>query len=361
MNRRALFPALVAAVLGLGLAGCSGKVKHPTSSGTPGPPRSYRMGFSAIPPKPDFTLLLAALELWTRRADAAILHVSPPWAALLAGAAADSAVRLQHHGLVDYYRSKGLDLVVMLDVTDGLDRSAEAPELVAAGRSITEPQVQQLYRAYAVAIDTLLRPHYLGLAAETNLIRAAAPPALYAALVQMVNDAAVEVRAHDNAVQLYVSVQVETAWGRLGGPGPYVGIATDLADFPFMQAIGLSSYPYLGGFTEPEQVPLDYYSRLALGTSLPELVVEGGWASASVGPVVSTREKQARWIRHHVRLLDQAGALAVFQLTFTDLSPSIFPPGSILPLFATLGLVDTALTAKPALSPWDSAFARSRF
>ena len=318
------------------------------------------MGFSAIPPRPDFALLLASLDLWTRRADAAILHVSPPWTALLAGTAADSAVRLQHQGLVDYYRSKGLDLVVMLDATDGLNRAAEAPELVAAGRSITEPEVQQVYRAYAVAMDTLLRPRHLGLAAETNLIRAAAPPTLYAALVSMVNGAATDVRARDGAVRLYVSVQVETAWGALGGGGGYVGIATDLADFPFMQAIGLSSYPYLGGFTEPEQVPLDYYSRLAQGTSLPELVVEGGWPSASVGAVVSTPEKQARWIRRHVRLLDQAGALAVFQLTFTDLSPSIFPPGSILPFFATLGLVDTALTVKQALAPWDSAFARPR-
>jgi hypothetical protein len=348
------------AVLGIGLMACSGKVKHPTSPGTPAPPRRYRMGFSAIPPRPEFALLLASLDLWTRRADAAILHVSPPWTALLAGAAADSAVRAVHQGLVDYYRSKGLDLVVTLDATDGLDRAAEAPELVAAGRSIAEPEVQQVYRAYAVAMDTLLRPRYLGLAAETNLIRAAAPSALYAALVQMVNGAASDVRARDSAVQLYVSAQVETAWGGLGGGGGYVGIATDLADFPFIQAIGLSSYPYLGGFTEPEQVPLDYYSRLAQGTSFPELVVEGGWASASIGPVVSSPERQTRWIRRQMELLDRAQARYVFQLTFTDLAQSTFPPGSILPLFATLGLVDTTLTPKPALAPWDSAFARAR-
>lgn len=360
MRTHGLFRALLSVVLSVGVGACSGKVKHPTATGTPAPTRTFRMGFSAIPPRADFALLLAALDLWTRRADAAILHVSPPWAALLAGAAADSTVRLQHLGLADYYRAKGLDLVVMLDATDGLNRAAEAPELVAAGRSITEPEVQLLYRAYAVAVDTLLTPRFLGLAAETNLIRAAAAPALYAALEQMVNAAAADVRAVDTGVQLYVSIQVETAWGRLAGPGAYIGIATDLADFPFLQALGLSSYPYLGGFTEPEQVPLDYYSRLAQGTALRELVVEGGWASESVGAVVSTPAKQARWIRRHIQLLDQARALAVFQLTFTDLSPTLFPPGSILPFFATLGLVDTALTAKPALAPWDSAFARPR-
>jgi hypothetical protein len=36
------------------------------------------------------------------------------------------------------------------------------------------------------------------------------------------------------------------------------------------------------------------------------------------------------------------------------------PPGSILPLFASLGLVDANLAPKPALAPWDSAFARAR-
>jgi len=282
------------------------------------------------------------------------MHFEPPWDSLLAGFPADSAVLLQHRPLVDYYRAKGLALVITLDATNGLDRSAEAPALVAAGRSITEPEVQQLYRAYAVAVDTLLDPDYLGLAAETNLIRAAASPSLYAALVQVANDAADDVRAADTSVPLYVSVQVETAWGAFGGGG-YQGIATDLTDFPFAQAIGLSSYPYLGGFAEPEELPLDYYSRL---TALPKLVVEGGWTSATA--LASTPAEQARYLRRHAVLLDQAQAVAVFQLTFTDLDSTFFPPGTILPLFAHLGVVDVELQPKPGLAAWDSAFARPR-
>jgi hypothetical protein len=315
------------------------------------------MGFSAIPPKPDFAVLLAALDMWTRRADAAILHFEPPWDTLLAGAQMDSAVILQHKGLVDFYRSKGLMVVVTLDATNGLDRSSDSAPLVAAGRSLTEPAVQQIYRHYAVALDTLLRPDYLGLGAETNLIRATAPPALYAAVVQVANAAAADVRAVDANVRLYASVQVEVAWGALGGGGGYVGIGTDLADFPFMQAVGLSSYPYLGGVAEPEDLPLDYYSRL---TTLPKLVVEGGWASQSIGAVVTSPAEQARYIRRHTRLLDAANAVAVFQLTFTDLDSTFFPPGTVLPYFATLGLVEVDLVPKPALAPWDSAFARPR-
>ena len=92
------------------------------------------------------------------------------------------------------------------------------------------------------------------------------------------------------------------------------------------------------------------------------MVVEGGWTSASVGSVVSSADQQARWITRQIQLLDEAHALFAFQLTFTDLDLTgvSLPPGSILPLFAALGLVDASLAAKPALAKWDVAFARPR-
>ena len=70
----------------------------------------------------------------------------------------------------------------------------------------------------------------------------------------------------------------------------------DLADFPFMNSLGLSSYPYFG-WPDPNDVPLDYFSRLPAGRPLPVLFVEGGWTSAGVGTVTATPETQARWIR----------------------------------------------------------------
>jgi hypothetical protein len=328
--------------------------------GGPGAPaRTFLMGFSPIPPKPELDLLLAGVDSFRRRSDAAILHQSVPWAALLAGIPADSAVRSNELGLANLFRAYGLRVVVMVDPTDGLARDREAPELIAAGRSVTEPAIQALYRAYVRSVATLVQPDYLGLVAETNLIRAAAPDSVYDALVTMANAAAAELGTLGVTSALYVSVQVEVAWGGLGG-GTYQGIATDLVDFPLIEALGLSSYPYLGGFATPEALPSDYYSRLATEAGLPVLVVEGGWPSTSVAGGTSTPATQARYSARQMELLDAAGAAGVFQLTYADLHPSIFPPGSILPLFATLGLVDTALAPKPALAVWDSAFARPR-
>jgi hypothetical protein len=306
---------------------------------------------------------LQALNLWVIRADAAIINFDVPWAALLADTAPEVQVANDVAPLANFYRAHHLDVVVTLDITNGLDRSAEAPALVAAGRSITDTAIQRLYRNYVTAIDTLIRPSYLGLALETNLMRAAAPDSLYRAVVAMTNAAAADQRQANPPVKLLVSVQVEVAWGRFSGSNTFEGVARDRVDFPFVDALGLSSYPYLGGFSEPENVPSDYYSRIAAGDPIPLLVTEGGWASASAGSFVSSPEKQARWIHREADLLDAASAVALFQLDFTDLALSFFPPqppGSILPLFASLGMVDTALAPKPALASWDSIFSRPR-
>ncbi len=324
-------------------------------------PRSFRMGFSPVPPRADPIIAFASINAWIERSDAATLTFEPPWDSLLSGVSPDSLVVRDLLPLANYFRLRNLKLWAYLDPENGLNRASDSDALVRLGRSLTEPAIQDYFRRYAVALDRILRPDHLGLALETNLIRAAASPALYAAVRQAVNAAADDVRARDPFVLLSVSVQVDVAWGRTSG-GVYQGVATDLADFPFIQELGLSSYPYLAGFTNPEDIPLDYYSRLAAETGLPVMVTEGGWTSASLGNITSSPETQRRYIVRQSQLLDAAQAIAVFQLTFTDLDlvANPPPPGSILPLFAHLGLVDTILTPKPALSAWDSVFARLR-
>lgn len=339
-------------------AGCKTDVAAPV----PLPARSFRMGFSGIPPRADLSQAIAAIDMWSLRADAAIMSYEIPWGVLLDGVSPDSEVTIVQLPLAAYYRSKGHQLWVYLDPANGLNRAGESDSLILRGRSITEPAIQQIFRRYAVAVDRIIHPEHLGLALETNLIRGAASPAVYVAVRQVANDAAADVRARDSIVKLSVSVQVDYAWGRFDGSG-YRGVATDFADFPFIQELGLSSYPYLGGFTDPDSIPAGYYSRLAAGRTIPMMVTEGGWTSASLDSIViSSQEKQRRYIFRQTQLLDSARAIALFQLTFTDLDLSSIhpPPGSILPLFARLGLVDINLSPKLALAAWDGMFARPR-
>jgi hypothetical protein len=322
------------------------------------------MGFSGMPPRITLADVIRTIDTWSPRAELAAIHEELPWTDLLAGMTPDAILQRDKVGLVDYYRTKGHQLLFMLDLTDGLSRGEQAPQLRALGRSLTEPAVQQVVRNYALAVDRLLRPEYLGLAAETNLIRLAAPAALYNAVRQTANAMASDLRAANTTATLFISVQVETAWGRLVGSGPFIGIAADRSDFAFMQMLGLSSYPYFG-HTTPEDIPAEYYSRLdGAAPALPVMVVEGGWpsmgASANGTTFQSSPELQARYVTHHAALLDSVAARGVIQLVFADIDLAAFPPPlpANLPLFATLGLVDSNYAAKPALAPWDALYAR---
>lgn len=347
---------IIVAMACAGFLACSDDSTSPPPN--TGPTRTYRMGFSGIPPRLDLPTAIASIDMWSLRADAAIISMELPWDSLLAGKSAEEMVALEQEGLANYFRSKGHELWIYLDPGNGLNRAGESEGLVRNGRSIIEPEIQAMFRRYAVVIDSMLEPEHLGLALETNLIRVASPDSLYQAIKQVANASAVDVRLSDPDVKLSVSVQVDVAWGNLSG-GVYQGVDQDFFDFPFVEELGLSSYAYLAAYAEPEDIPLDYYSRLVEGRTIPVMVTEGGWTSTSFDAIVSSEDEQRRYINRHAKLLDKAGAIAVFQLTFTDIDLSAFPPNPILYLFATLGLVDVDLNPKPALAAWDAIFARS--
>ena len=336
-------------------ASCSPAASEPQQPLT----RSYRMGFSALPPRLTTPEVLQTIDSISRHGDATLMVLDVPWKALLADSSPAFLLRRDNLPVVQLYRQRGLPTTVMVEPANGLDRAKESDVLVGLGRSITEPAVQRAYREYVLAVDSILHPAYLGLAVETNLIRLLSPAPVYGAIVTMANDAARQLHSAGSATPLLVSVQVDVAWGRPGGS--YAGIQRDRADFPFVQAVGLSSYPYLSGFLTPEELPLDYYSRLVADAPLPMLVTEGGWSSGSVGSVTSSPELQARYIRRQMQLADAARLVAVFQISFTDFDLSSFglPPGSILPLFAQLGLEDVNYHPKPALAEWDAVRART--
>jgi hypothetical protein len=233
--------------------------------------------------------------------------------------------------LANYFRAKNLQLVVMVDATDGLNRSAEAPELVQLGRSISEPAVQQAYRQFVLALSSIIHPDYLGLVAETNLIRLVAPASLYASLGKW------SMRPRTTCSSLCCEAIREHSGGRGVGRGRnnvYRGVERDFADFPFMQALDCRRIRLR---LDPEEIPRLLYR---LTVALP-LMVEGGWTSGTAGAIVSSPEEQALYIRRQALMLDSARAKAVSS-SFRISTRVAQLPGSILPLFARLGLVDAS-------------------
>lgn len=340
------------------LASCGSKEQEPST-------RTYRMGFQNSAPRfDDINLFIQALNIWTQRADAAIVNTEPPWEKLLSGTSPVQYALDNYKGLVDFYRSKNLKLWIYIDPQNGLARESDAAELVAAGKSIAQPEIQKIYRRFVVVMDSLYKPEHLGLALETNLIRLATAnkTEIYQGVVKAANDLAAELKVRKSAAKLSVSVQAEVAWGTLQGTS-YQGIDKDLADFPFIEELGISSYPYLA-VNKPADLPLDYYSRIAAVKNVPVFISEGGWASEPVSTptrtFTSSPQIQADYVAYHAQLLDKVNAIAVFQLPFTDIDRSAVP-STVSPnifYFVNLGLVDTTLNPKPALASWDAVFKR---
>ena len=345
--------ALLAEVVMLSVA-CS---KHSGAS-TAAASRTYRMGFALSAPQPYINDIIQSLDIWTTHADAAIISTEVPWDSLIGGENPVTYVMDNYGSVVNIYRTANLKIWVYIDPENGLNRQSDSDPLVTLGKSIAQSDIQMLYRRFVVVMDSIIHPDHLGLALETNLIRLAAPDSIYQGVKQAANAAAADVRAIDAHVPLSVSVQAEVAWGALGATNTgYVGIGVDFTDFPFLQELGISSYPYMS-FQSPADIPLDYYSQLVSGHTLPVFVSEGGWTSVNLPAlsVTSSPSQQQAYIRRQAQMLSQAKGTALFQLTFTDLSLSAWPGNDAAELypFAFLGLVDTNFAPKPALATWDS-------
>ncbi len=361
---------LVAAAGGLlapWLAGCGGgepdssPAASPLSARESRPTRRWAAGLSTIPPQPTEGSLVASLQQLIRRADIGAQHENPPWPELLAGVPAEAIIRRDKMPVAEALRRHGLKLYVMLDPADGMSRSEEAEALRRAGRSLSDPAIQRLFGDYAATLARMVQPDYLGLAAETNLVRACAPDSLYRALVTTADQASRRVRAAGYAGPLMATVQVETAWGLLAGDGRFVGIEQDRRDFGFTDLLGLSSYPQFA-FAEPEAIPGDYYQRLLPSAHTPVFVGESGWTSRTTAVGVSTPTLQRRFIERHAALLDAVRAEAWVQSFYADLDLDQWrlDEGGNLRDFASMGLVESDFSPKPALAAWDEQFSRIR-
>lgn len=257
------------------------------------------MGFQPTSPNASTDTATALINGLTTHGELIHHPYDVPWARLLGGESAD-AIAQGWLPTVQLWRSRGLRFGFMADLTNPLNRARESQALLTLGRSITEPTVQLAYRAYVLAFARVLQADYIGLAAETNLVRQQAAPTVYAAVVQAANACADSLVAASVSVPLMMGVHVETAWGHGSTSGTFQGIGRELADFPFTQLLGLSSYPYLN-HSQPENIPSDYYSRLLSGTPLPGMVTDSGWPSASKGTIVSSPKRSSGTSRNMPR------------------------------------------------------------
>lgn len=360
MTRRArllLGPTLIAAIACSGSGG-GGEPAGPNEP--PGATRSYRMGWAPTPPRGTTQSIIATAQEMARVSELALVQQHVPWAPLLDGTQTMEEAAQDVENLTGFLRGLGLEIVYLLDPLDGLNRTAEPPDLVARGRSIAEPEIRALHVAWALEMARRIRPAWYGLGSEVNTLAAHGDPALYAEIVALVNELAPEIRAASPATRTFVSFQVDDAWGIPPFPPSEVDHFALIDDFD-VDALGLSSYPVFV-FSTPAEIPADYFARFDAATTKPLLMVEGGWSSAAVGAVDGTPAEQADYFRRMVELLDGVDALVWVMLFYADLDLATYglPPDreAGLASFSRMGIVDTELRPKPAFDIWQEAYRR---
>lgn len=351
-----------AGALLLTTAGCGGS---DGDGGTTGPPdpgpdpaaRGYAMGWAPGAPRPDEPLVLAVIDSMATVSDVTILQQAVPWTGLLAGVSMDDLLDARVE-LATYLRSRGLEIVFLVDPLDGLDRTREPPELVQAGRSLREPEIRALHEAWVEGIAREIEPEWLGLASEINTLAARGDPELYAEIVSLVNTLAPRVRELSPGSRVFVSFQADEANGTL--VDPLIDHFALIDDFD-IDALGLSSYPVFA-FDSPEQVPESYFDPFDQATDLPLLMVEGGWSSGDVPWAEATPQEQVAYYDRYEILLDRIDARLWVGLTPTDLDVEALglPPDREegLSNFALMGIWDVALERKPAFDAWNRIFQR---
>lgn len=325
------------------------------------PTRSFAMGFGVVPPRPTVAAVTALLERMAPVAEYALIQREVPWTRLRAGETMDHVVDDEYVAVADAIRGRGMDLVLLVDPLDGLNRTAEAVEATSNGLSLRDPAVRATHAAWVRTLVERLHPRYLGLASEINTLGAHGDRALYEDIRAMINSLAPEVRRISPETRVFVSFQVDDAWGVSPWPASAVDQFAMAREFD-VDVVGLSSYPGFS-FASPEAIPYGYFRPFVEATGKPVLLAEGGWSS---GPGGGSPEQQAAYLAALFDELEAVQAELVLPLLFADLD--LADPGWGLPpdraatlaYFAHMGIVDASLTAKPAFAVWAARFAREQ-
>jgi hypothetical protein len=262
-----------------------------------------------------------------------------------------------------FLRGLGLHVSILVDPLDGLDRTRESNETRNAGRSLNESSLRTLHQQWVELLASRYKPDYLGLASEINSLAARGDPVLFANIRDMCNELAPRVRQLSPATKVFVSFQVDEAWGRPPIPPSAVDQFALTRSFD-IDVLGLSSYPSFF-FNAPDEIPDDYFRRLQVAAGKPVLMAEGGWTSApaATGETSASLAQQAEYYSRVLGLLDAAQAELVILLLFADLdieaykraAPDVDVEG--LRPFAHMGIVSPSLVPKPAANVWYAKFA----
>ena len=322
-----------------------------------GPPRAFRLGFSALPSELTDEAYLAALNLAANFGDTVLLQRTPSWSDFLPDSnvsdeLTDATVR--DRAAIE---ARELELFVALDPFDpnGRGHLASVPEGFE-GADLTDPELRQALVAEAQFIASNLRPDYLALAMEINGTFER-DPAQYQAFVEAYIEAYDAVKAISPTTSVFVTFQYEELLGVVPWEAPHTARWELLDDFEGrLDLFAITTYPSFT-YEVARKVPPLYYQQIRDHTSLSIAFASTGYSSAPGrdGVNSSTPAEQRRYLQRLLAEADQLASPLVIWLAGRDLAFATEPPFDLL---ASIGLRDTADQPKEAWTVWLRAAAR---
>lgn len=194
---------------------------------------------------------------------------------------------------------------------------------------------------------------YLGFGVETNAFLSEKAPRDFERFVELFADVAEAVHGISPETVVFPGFQLERLRGLKGGlfGDEQTKPEWELIDrFPTADAIGFTTYPGLI-FSDPEEMPSDYYSEILDHVDKPVVFTEIGWqAGGDLAEWTGTPEKQASFVEVQVSEISEWADMAIWSFLWDQpRAPRAFE---------TMGLLSSDGEERPGYRSWTEQFGR---
>jgi hypothetical protein len=319
-----------------------------------GDPRYVKLGFSSLPSERTSDSYIKAFATAAQYADVVLIQRTPPWVDFLPGGQVSDltaqSTRLETDLLKEY---SNLSLFYAIDPTDGVvqrSRLANLPPQIDPKAGFSDPKVREAFVAYAAYVAKNYKPDYMALGLEVNMTALRAPEQ-FEAFVTLYDEAYDVVKGNSPKTKVFPTFQLEDLEGTFGDVHPP---RWDLLERfrGRMDALAISTYPFLGEAKSTADIRQDYYSQLKTHWEGEILISETGYASAPVEGkvIVGTEADQQAYLD---RLLKEANDLKFsIVVWFAALDPAFASSGATS-VFKDIGLRKSDGSNKLAWSTWE--------
>ena len=284
-----------------------------------------------------------------------LIQRTPPWEDFLPGGqesrATTDTTRLET-ALLKQYRP--LNLFYAIDPTDGAvqrTRIANLPAGIDPQAGFADPRIRNAFLAYTAYVAKNYNPAYLAIGVEVNMIYERSTPAQFESFVSLYKEAYDVAKGANPKIRVFPTFQLEVIEGSFGTAHPPHWEVID----PFrskMDALAVSTYPYLGDARNAAEIRPDYLSQLRQHFAGEIIIAETGYASAPIEGRVNagTEEDQLAYLK---RLLADAEKNSFSLVVWTPALDPSFARGGTASSLRDSGLRRSDGSNKLAWAIWE--------